>query len=101
MRKTEVKRPKDANTPRECVATLSGTIDWKDEQSNTSLDSTKVMLTFTEVDGVWQVVKANSELVNHKDSAGLFGDPVKLGTIKNLVPIDWFNAAVAEAQKSE
>jgi len=99
VKKTVVGRPKDARTPRECVVTLAGNVDWKDEENNTSADTYKITATFADTDGTWTIVNATSELLTHKDSAGLFSDPVKIGSIKNLAPIDWFNEAVADAQK--
>jgi len=101
VRKTEVKKPRDAQTPGEYAATFTGSVDWKDEEDNTSAETYKIAATFTDADGTWQIAKATSEVLTHKDSAGLFGDVVKIGQIKNLAPINWFNAAVANAQKSE
>jgi hypothetical protein len=63
------------------------------------VDAYKVVITFADTDGTWTIVNATSELLTHKDSAGLFSDPVKIGTIKYLASIDWFNEAVTDAQK--
>jgi hypothetical protein len=101
VKKTVVERPRNARTPRECIATLAGNVDWKDEENNTSADTYKVIATFADTDGTWTIVTATSEVLTHTDSAGLFSDPVKIGATKNLGPIDWFNEAVADAQKPD
>lgn len=67
-----------------------------------SNDTVQITAAFVSApDGRWKIQSADEKTLVHKTSADLFGVPEKVGQKRDIAQIDWFNAAVNEAQKPE
>lgn len=67
-----------------------------------STDTVEITAAFVPApDGGWKIQTASEKTLVHKTSADLFGVPEKVGQKRDIAQIDWFNAAVNDAQKPE
>ncbi|HEY2589565.1 MAG TPA: hypothetical protein VGI81_27710 [Tepidisphaeraceae bacterium] len=87
--------------PSTFQATYDGTIEGKG-QSFHSTETGQITTAFALApDGRWTIDAASERTLTRKTSADLFGVPEKGGPKRDIAHIDWFNAAVKEAQQPD
>lgn len=85
--------------PNAFLAEFSGTYDGTGE-GYSSNDTTDLHTAFVPADGgKWKIESATERPVSHKTSSDFLGVPEKGGVQRDISHLDWFNAAVDEAQK--
>lgn len=81
------------------LAQFSGSYDGKGE-GYTSKDTCELNAGFVfDPSGHWKIAIANERPLTHSTSGDFMGVPEKGGAKRDIANVDWFNAAVAEAQK--
>jgi hypothetical protein len=87
--------------PTTFTVMFNGDIEGKG-RSYHSTDTVEITAGFKPTpDGHWKIDTASETTLTHKTSADLFGVPEKAGQKRDIAQVDWFNAAVNEAQKPE
>jgi hypothetical protein len=86
--------------PATFLAQFSGAYDGKGE-GYFSKDTCELNagFTFDRASGRWKIASATERALTHSTSSDFMGMPEKGGPKRDIANIDWFNAAVAEAQK--
>jgi hypothetical protein len=85
--------------PTEFLAQFSGSYEGTGEGYQ-SKDATQLNAAFVvEPSGKWKISSATERPITHSTSTDFMGVPEKGGAKRDIANIDWFNAAVAQAQK--
>lgn len=86
--------------PTTFLAQFSGSYEGKGE-GYTSKDTCELNAAFVfDPTGHWKIASATERPVTHSTSGDFMGVPEKGGAKRDIANVDWFNAAVSEAQQT-